>query len=100
MKYLLFRYPAVPPLAKGKPMFLSPQAGEVLKVLKKAVTARADSIDIPADMLVKKKTLEALIRSGYPRGPYCLPEPLSGWRKNEIADELLSCLAQNDASSV
>lgn len=79
---------------------LSPQAGEILKVLKKAVTARADSIDIPADMLVKKKTLEALIRSGYPRGPYCLPEPLAGWRKNEIADELLSCLAQNDASTV
>jgi ribonuclease D len=79
---------------------LSPQAGEILKVLKKAVTARADSIDIPADMLVKKKTLEALIRSGYPRGPYCLPEPLAGWRKKEIADELLSCLAQNDASAV
>jgi ribonuclease D len=79
---------------------LSPQAGELLKVLKKAVTDRADNIDIPADMLVKKKTLEALIRSGYPRGPYCLPESLVGWRKKEIADELLSCLAQNDASAV
>lgn len=78
------------PEALQKP--LSPQAGEKLKVLKKAVSARADSIDIPADMLVKKKTLEALLRSGYPRGPYRLPEPLDGWRKQEIANDLLSLL--------
>lgn len=78
------------PEALQKP--LSPQAGEKLKVLKKAVSARADSIDIPADMLVKKKTLEALLRSGYPRGPYRLPEPLEGWRKQQIAEELLGLL--------
>jgi ribonuclease D len=86
------------PDALQKP--LSPQAGEQLKVLKKAVTERADSIDIPADMLVKKKTLEALIRSGYPRGPYHLPEPLLGWRKTEIADDLLDYLNQTDLSAV
>lgn len=72
---------------------LSPQAGELLKVLKKAVSARADSIDIPADMLVKKKTLEALMRSGYPRGPYRLPEILEGWRKEEISTLLMGHLA-------
>lgn len=86
------------PDALQKP--LSPQAGEQLKVLKKAVTERADSIDIPADMLVKKKTLEALMRSGYPRGPYQLPEPLLGWRKTEIADKLLDYLNQTDLSEV
>jgi ribonuclease D len=86
------------PDALQKP--LSPQAGELLKVLKKAVTARADSIDIPADILVKKKMLEALLRSGYPRGPYCLPEPLLGWRKNEIGDDLLSNLEQIDTAIV
>jgi ribonuclease D len=86
------------PDALQKP--LSPQAGEQLKVLKKAVTERADSIDIPADMLVKKKTLEALMRSGYPRGPYQLPEPLLGWRKTEIADNLLDYLNQTDLSEV
>ena len=82
------------PDALQKP--LSPQAGEQLKTLKKAVTVRADSIDIPADMLVKKKTLEALIRTGYPRGPYSLPEPLLGWRKEEIGDVLLNSLAHAD----
>jgi len=79
---------------------LSPQAGEKLKALKKAVTVRADSIDIPADMLVKKKTLEALLRSGYPRGPYHLPEPLLGWRKNEIGEDLLNYLQQEDQAVI
>lgn len=82
------------PDALQKP--LSPQAGDCLKVMKKAVTACADSIDIPADMLVKKKTLEALLRSGYPRGPYSLPEPLIGWRKAVIGDDLLFNLEQAD----
>lgn len=86
------------PDALHKP--LSPQAGEQLKVLKKVVTARADSLDIPADMLVKKKTLEALIRSGYPRGPYHLPQPLLGWRKTEIADKLLDDLNQAGLGAV
>jgi ribonuclease D len=79
---------------------LSPQAGEELKALKKLVAVKADTLDIPADMLVKKKTLEALIRSGYPRGPYSLPEPLLGWRKTEIADDLLDYLNQLDLSAV
>jgi ribonuclease D len=84
------------PDALQKP--LSPQAGELMKVMKRAVTACADSLDIPADMLVKKKTLEALLRSGYPRGPYCLPEPLLGWRKDKIAADLLLNLEQADIS--
>ena len=86
------------PDALQKP--LSPQAGEELKALKKRVSAYADTLDIPADMLVKKKTLEALIRSGYPRGPYSLPEPLLGWRKTEIADDLLDYLNQIDQGVV
>jgi ribonuclease D len=77
---------------------LSPQESERLKLMKKEVTACAESIDIPAEMLVKKKTLEALLRSGYPRGPYSLPEPLIGWRKDKIGDELLLSLEQADIS--
>ncbi|MGK0250322.1 MAG: ribonuclease D [Oleispira sp.] len=84
------------PDALQKP--LSPQESERLKLMKKEVTACAESIDIPADMLVKKKTLEALLRSGYPRGPYCLPEPLLGWRKDKIGDDLLLNLEQADIS--
>jgi ribonuclease D len=79
---------------------LSPQESERLKLMKKEVAACAESIDIPAEMLVKKKTLEALLRSGYPRGPYSLPEPLLGWRKDKIGDELLLSLEQADISVV
>jgi len=82
------------PDALQKP--LAPHASEQLKVMKKVVTACADSLEIPADMLVKKKTLEALLRSGYPRGPYSLPEPLLGWRKSEVGDNLLLNLEQAD----
>jgi ribonuclease D len=79
---------------------LSPQESERLKLMKKEVTVCAERIDIPAEMLVKKKTLEALLRSGYPRGPYSLPEPLLGWRKDKIGDELLLSLEQADISVV
>lgn len=80
------------PVALQKP--LSPAAGEWYKLLKKAVVEKAEIMEVPADMLVKKKTLEALLRSGYPRGPYELPEPLTGWRKKEIADYLLVLLQE------
>ena len=86
------------PEALSKP--LSPEAGELLKKLKKVVTAHAELLDIPADMLAKKKTLEALLRSGYPRGPYALPEPLQGWRKDEIVNGLLVALAPAETSTV
>jgi ribonuclease D len=76
---------------------LSPAAGEWHKMLKKAVAEKAEVLEIPADMLVKKKTLEALLRSGYPRGPYELPEPLNGWRKKEIADYLLVLLQEKSS---
>lgn len=73
---------------------LTPQAGEWFKMLRRAVADKAVLLDIPPDMLVKKKTLEALLRSGYPRGPYELPEPLQGWRRKEIADYLLILLQE------
>lgn len=86
------------PATLNKP--LSVEAGVYLKELKKIVTARADKLDIPADMLAKKKTLEALLRSGYPRGPYTLPEPFLGWRKDELVTDLLSSLEQTDATNI
>lgn len=80
------------PMALNKP--LSVESGVYLKALKKIVTLRAEILDIPVDLLAKKKTLEALLRSGYPRGPYTLPEPLLGWRNDEIVTELLGSLEQ------
>lgn len=71
---------------------LSPQAGQWLKIMKEAVTEKADMLGIPPEMLARKKALEALLRTGYPNGPYRLPESLNGWRKAEIGDYLIEML--------
>ncbi len=71
---------------------LSPQAGQWLKLLKETVVSKAELLNIPPDLLARKKALEALIRSGYPNGPFKLPESLSGWRKAEIGDYLMMIL--------
>ncbi len=42
--------------------------------------------------MLRKKILEALLRTGYPLGPYCLPENLQGWRRELMGDALLACL--------
>jgi len=70
---------------------LTPQQGEIYKKLKKLVTAKAEMIDIPADLLVKKKPLEALLRS-YWKNDLKLPEVLSGWRQTEITNDLVQSL--------
>jgi len=73
---------------------LSPDAGQWLKELKKIINQRAETLQIPADLLVRKKTLEALLRSAYPSGQGTLPESLQGWRKTEIGEALLVKLAE------
>lgn len=43
-------------------------------------------------MMLRKKILEELLRSGYPSGPYTLPESLQGWRRELLGESLLQCL--------
>jgi len=71
---------------------LSPQAGQWLKIMKEAVNAKADVLEIPPELLARKKALEALLRSGFPNGPFVLPESLRGWRRAEIGDYLVQLL--------
>ena len=73
---------------------LSPQVGQTLKDLKKIIVEKAEQLNIPADLLVKKKALEALLRSGMASGKYVLPDSLAGWRKAEITDELILALTE------
>ena len=40
-----------------------------------------------------KKTLEALLKSGFPNGPYQLPDSLRGWRRELMGQALLDSLA-------
>ncbi|WP_430462595.1 ribonuclease D [Thalassolituus sp. LLYu03] len=71
---------------------LSPQAGQWLKLLKEAVASKAEMLGIPPELLARKKALESLVRSGFPNGPFRLPDSLSGWRKAEIGDYLIQIL--------
>ncbi len=71
---------------------LSPQAGQWLKLMKETVNAKAEVLEIPPELLARKKALEALLRSGFPNGPFTLPEGLRGWRKAEIGDYLVQLL--------
>lgn len=73
---------------------LSPLAGQWLKKMRQVVSDKAELLNVPADVLVKKKSLEAILRSGYPRGPFRLPAELAGWRKTEIGDYLVRLLEE------
>jgi ribonuclease D len=72
---------------------LSPEAGTWLKQSKEVVASKAEALNIPPEILARKKSLEALIRSGG-SGNWTLPEPLTGWRQAEIGQPLLELLTE------
>ncbi|ACE84912.1 ribonuclease D [Cellvibrio japonicus] len=70
-----------PPLAQSE--------GPLLKALKQFVRDKADAELIPAEVLIRKKEYEAIVRSGMKGGDYRLPERLKGWRYTLIGEGLL-----------
>ncbi len=72
-----------PPLAASE--------GPLLKQLKQRVRDIAQALDVPTEVLIRKKDYEALIRSGH-RGAYQLPERLTGWRRPLVGEPLLAVL--------
>ena len=53
----------------------------------------AERLDMAPELMLRKKTLEALVKSGYPDGPYQLPDSLRGWRRELMGQALLDSLA-------
>ncbi|MCK9696488.1 ribonuclease D [Pseudomonas syringae] len=53
----------------------------------------AEQLDMAPELMLRKKTLEALLKSGYPDGPYQLPDSLRGWRRELMGQALLDSLA-------
>ena len=82
------------PLPERLPPPLSPEAGDRLKALKADARALAESIDLPAEVLVRKKDVEAIVRSGLDGGSYALPARLQGWRREVVGTRLLELTAQ------
>lgn len=68
------------------------EASKVLKRLRKVGFEMGHELDIAPELMLRKKKLEALLRTGYPSGPYSLPESLRGWRRELMGDALLACL--------
>lgn len=73
---------------------LSIAAAKVLKRLRKVGREFAEQLDITPELMLRKKVLEEVLRSGYPEGPYYLPDSLQGWRRKLMGDALLKCLEE------
>jgi ribonuclease D len=68
-------------------------AAALLKQMKAIGQAEAERLNIAPELMLRKKTLEALLKSGYPNGPYQLPDSLRGWRRDLMGLALLDSLA-------
>lgn len=69
---------------------LPADANRLLKALRKVGQRHAVRLGMAEEVMLRKKHLEALVRTGYPGGPYRLPEELSGWRRALMGEELLA----------
>lgn len=67
-------------------------ATKILKRLRKVGLDLGLQLDIAPELMLRKKILEELLRTGYPCGPYSLPSSLQGWRRELMGDALLQCL--------
>ncbi|MNM86686.1 Ribonuclease D [compost metagenome] len=92
---LIKRAASVPP-SEWPPAVPEPlpiEASALLKQLRAIGQAEAERLNIAPELMLRKKTLELLLKSGYPNGPYQLPESLRGWRRERMGQALLDCLA-------
>ncbi|AYC33680.1 ribonuclease D [Pseudomonas cavernae] len=69
------------------------EASALLKKLRAIGQREAERLDMAPELMLRKKTLEALLKSGFPNGPYQLPESLRGWRRELMGQALLDTLA-------
>jgi len=83
--------PANWPAALPEP--LPVEASALLKSLRVIGQREAERLQMAPELMLRKKTLEALLKSGYPAGPYRLPDSLRGWRRELMGQALLDSLA-------
>ncbi|KAB0550375.1 ribonuclease D [Pseudomonas argentinensis] len=92
----LIREAAALPPAEWPPAMPEPlpiEAAGLLKKLRAIGQREGERLEIVPELMLRKKTLEALLKSGYPNGPYRLPDGLRGWRRELMGQALLDCLA-------
>jgi ribonuclease D len=77
---------------------LAQAEGPLVKALKQFVRGIAEQLNIPPEILIRKKEYEAIVRSGLNGGDYQLPKRLQGWRYQVIGEGLLD-IVQTFASA-
>ena len=77
------------PLPEPLPREVTP----LLKQLREVGQREAERQGMAPELMLRKKILEALLKTGYPDGPYRLPDSLQGWRRELMGQALLDCLA-------
>ena len=75
----------------AKPLTVDQNA--LLKQLKAKVKEVAEQLDLPQELLVRKKDYEYLLTS-CDTGSANLPSSLFGWRKSVVGDKLLNYLKE------
>jgi ribonuclease D len=85
------------PAALPEPLPL--EASSLLKKLRAIGQREGERLNIAPELMLRKKTLEALLKTGYPKGPYQLPDSLRGWRRELMGQALLDCLATSGESA-
>lgn len=85
-----------PPLSIDQPLQFKYHAH--LKALKAIGRETATQFDVAPEVMLRKRDIEALIRSGLKDKPFTLPSSLCGWRKELIGDALLKQL--NDMNEI
>ncbi len=68
------------------------EAGALLKTLRAVGQREAERLHMAPELMLRKKSLEALLKSGYPSGPWTLPDNLRGWRRELMGQALLETL--------
>jgi ribonuclease D len=81
-----------PPLM-DKP--LAPEAGLLVKKLKQALIRKAEELEVPVEVLLRKKDIEFMVRGFIDRHEMTFPERLKGWRKEILSDHLQETLFGN-----
>lgn len=66
----------------------------LLKKLRAVGQREAEALEIAPELMLRKKVLEALLKTGYPDGPYQLPDSLRGWRRERMGQALLDLLSE------
>lgn len=72
---------------------LPAESTTLLKKLRAVGQAEAEKQGMVVELMLRKKHLEQLLKSGYPNGPYSLPDGLRGWRRELMGEALLAALA-------